>query len=414
MGMLLLSVLISMTVVCCISKLSRAAARMGWICGLAVVSLIVAMTLDSRALLIQGLLNLVFAVGFASYELLLEGRVPAKGVTWCGVGVCLVVYVPFLFVRVPEVIANEKLRRQYPFESISHRLAYEQRPVPAFVGNQPTLVSHELSENVQSRLRGFEENFAYANYRGDSLKALHNGTAHQFVLSPGFGRSRVPGRSRGGVELPDSVPIPLPNVPAASEAKTDDPGLVSSLQLAPDAVADNPLPAGSVLFALHDRGLYDFLEPNRMGFFRDREHVSGFRSHEFSGMPTQPVARQRQEPAFDFPANWQLVRLELVSLLTHDTPVAYLSKNLPRMEELRDGVTRPLDAFEQQALAQLQGEQDVVYDETSSRIRMLGSLRASTTCLDCHSVKRGDLLGAFTYELLPNATPHSEASSQEP
>jgi len=30
---------------------------------------------------------------------------------------------------------------------------------------------------------------------------------------------------------------------------------------------------------------------------------------------------------------------------------------------------------------------------------MLGSLRAAKQCLECHTAKRGDLLGAFSYVL---------------
>jgi hypothetical protein len=47
----------------------------------------------------------------------------------------------------------------------------------------------------------------------------------------------------------------------------------------------------------------------------------------------------------------------------------------------------------------LQSDEDVVIDESVDHIRMVGSLRAAKSCLACHSVHRGDLLGAFTYEL---------------
>ncbi len=39
--------------------------------------------------------------------------------------------------------------------------------------------------------------------------------------------------------------------------------------------------------------------------------------------------------------------------------------------------------------------------DSPDQIRMVGSLRASQNCLDCHSVRRGELLGALTYELIP-------------
>ena len=149
------------------------------------------------------------------------------------------------------------------------------------------------------------------------------------------------------------------------------------------------------LLSLHDLGMSDFFDPDRIGFVKDRDHVAGFQSHRFATMPQLDVPR-------DLPlASWKIIRLELVSLLKHDTPVAYVSKNLPQMDELRDASTRPLDPFEQRSLASLRSDEDVMIDETPDRIQMLGSLRASKSCLECHSVRRGDLLGALTYELVP-------------
>jgi len=40
-------------------------------------------------------------------------------------------------------------------------------------------------------------------------------------------------------------------------------------------------------------------------------------------------------------------------------------------------------------------------DDAPNRIRMVGSLRAGKDCMECHSVRRGELLGAFSYELVP-------------
>src|SRR5262249_23112414 len=148
------------------------------------------------------------------------------------------------------------------------------------------------------------------------------------------------------------------------------------------------------LVTMHDAAALDFVNPLRMGYVRDRDHVAGFQAHRFMTMP--------QLASIDPPRrSWQIVRLELVSLLKHEAPAAYVSKNLPQMDELKDAPTRPLDAFEQRAVARLRSEEDLVIDDSVDRIRMVGSLRAGKSCLDCHSVRRGNLLGAFTYELVP-------------
>jgi hypothetical protein len=66
---------------------------------------------------------------------------------------------------------------------------------------------------------------------------------------------------------------------------------------------------------------------------------------------------------------------------------------------VKKGKTRPLTAFEAQALKELQQGEDLVTDARLNRIRMMGSLRAGKQCLQCHQVLRGDLLGSFSYEL---------------
>ncbi len=76
-------------------------------------------------------------------------------------------------------------------------------------------------------------------------------------------------------------------------------------------------------------------------------------------------------------------------------PAVYVSANLPKMEELADTETRPLDLFESDALSQLQKGEDLVPHATTNRIRMLGSLRADKQCLECHDVKRGHRLMHF-------------------
>jgi hypothetical protein len=105
------------------------------------------------------------------------------------------------------------------------------------------------------------------------------------------------------------------------------------------------------------------------------------------------------------------VRLELVSLLKHDPPAAYISENLPRMEDLREAPTRLLDEFEASALQKLRTGEELVVEVQPQEIHMVGALRALKQCTECHSVERGELLGAFTYRLVPaNARPRRDAA----
>jgi hypothetical protein len=96
---------------------------------------------------------------------------------------------------------------------------------------------------------------------------------------------------------------------------------------------------------------------------------------------------------------WEISRLELVSLLKQTEPRVYVSKNLPRMQDLDTKATRPLDKFETEALKNLRGGDDMQTLAELNTIRMVGALRASKQCMECHQVERGELLGAFSYEL---------------
>lgn len=143
--------------------------------------------------------------------------------------------------------------------------------------------------------------------------------------------------------------------------------------------------------ALHESGLMDFGHPVRFGLILSRDKVSGFEPHMLTKLWSQsfPVTL----------AEWQLSHLDLVSLLKFAEPRVYLSEHLPRMDELRNAETRPVDDFEQRALQQLRDGEDIVIDQQINTIRMMGAVRAAKQCLDCHSVRRGELLGAFSYLL---------------
>jgi hypothetical protein len=153
------------------------------------------------------------------------------------------------------------------------------------------------------------------------------------------------------------------------------------------------VPIKKSLESLHLDGQRDFLDAGQMGYIQDRDHVMGFESHHFTKMPA--ASDQSLQ------TSWRISRLELIGLLKYDEPRAYISENLPRLQDLGEAATRGLNKFETAALKRLRTQEDVVIDEAPNRICMLGSLRASKACIRCHDVQRGELLGALSYELLP-------------
>ncbi len=59
--------------------------------------------------------------------------------------------------------------------------------------------------------------------------------------------------------------------------------------------------------------------------------------------------------------------------------------------------TRKLTPFELNAFEKVESQQDIVISRTKDGIQMVGSVRAGKSCIQCHSVAYGELLGAFSY-----------------
>lgn len=308
-------------------------------------------------------------------------------------------YAFVLWTSIPDVRRRAELRETYPLESLSERLAYETRR-PADQASDPAPV--KLAAEVQTHLNAFEAQRTMS-YRARQLEALHDRTRDAFVLARGFGPVRMIGLTPGNVELPPLEPIPLPSADEEYSPDAQPRGPLADVSRPPSV-------ARGELFRMHERSTIDLLDVNRMGYVRDRDHVAGFQSHAFSRLPSPggPDCSGAE------PSPWQVARLELVGLLSHETPLAYVSQELPRMDELREAPTRPLNAFELASLEKLRRDEDVVIQEDDRRIQMVGSLRAAQDCLECHSARRGELLGALSYELVPKraAPPPAEPGRQ--
>src|SRR5205823_3851235 len=176
------------------------------------------------------------------------------------------------------------------------------------------------------------------SYRADSLRILHEERVKLFVNSPGFGAVRMNRPSERYLTLRLREPVLQP----------------SPLAYAPESAGETPpepkVWVGEGLYSLHQFAILDFAYPDGFGFFKDRRHVAGFQPHQFSQVPT-PAER------------WEVQRLELVGLLMHEKPVAYVTEHLPRMDELGEAPTRSLDPFEASALERLRRGEDLLYTE---------------------------------------------------
>ena len=287
-------------------------------------------------------------------------------------GVTVAVYALLL---VPDLMAWQGSKKSYPIESLTARLAYEDRVgKPTLSAGKVGLAEADNLEFLESLVEQEETGFLGAT-RTYSLQHLHAGITRQFIDSPGFGVGRkfpranadLLARSQLGPEEPIAQPVPYAQLQ----------------ELAPG-------PARTItardFLTTHAKNTVDFLNPIGFGYFQDRDHVAGFQPHQFGN-------------GANAPERWRLDRLELVGILKYEEPVVYLSEHLPRMEELRQAPTRTLDSFEKAALEKLFGGEHLIVQETAKQMRMLGSIRATKQCLRCHQGERGALLGAFSYRM---------------
>lgn len=263
----------------------------------------------------------------------------------------------------------ERLRERFAYESMEERL-----PAPA-----SRLTATQLTSGAAERLTlletSVEEDYRFRS-RAILLRRLHEDKVRSFVNNPNFGVARMVPLSESWINsgLRPDESIPEPDSLLYSPSPTGDAGWE------PVVLERTPLDD------LHREGIVDFINAIGFGYVKDRRHVAGFESHRFSSVPGPKET-------------WEVRRLELVGLLLHDSPIVYLSRNLPRMDQVRETPTRLLDSFEAAGLETLRGGEDLFFGSASGTVRMLGALRATKQCVECHGGERGDLLGAFSYTL---------------
>jgi hypothetical protein len=397
-GILIVNVVASCAVVAIFFWLAKAHHGTRWIAG---VSLVSACIIARFSPILFGQLALTGVLALIASPFKPNGRVLKSFLIIAP----LVCYGTLVWTALPELRERDAIQREYPMVSLAERLKYEASAGPVDAKPQVELPEKLLQrlEETESRKNGFSP-------RTHALARAHNSTHADFIAAAGFGSARVLKLRRRYVELPDLSPIPYESAPTRGESRFDANG--SAAEVSDEPISSERFFLRSDLLLMHDESFLDFFDPLRMGYVRDVRHVAGFQSHRFSQMPgTETIERNRWQrkgatmpnppPRVSWRRRWPIVRLELIGMLRHGKPVAYVSDHLPQLEELASYPIRDLTDFEQSALDQLRDKEDVVIDYQPNRIRMVGSLRADQNCQKCHSVARSELLGALSYELLP-------------
>jgi hypothetical protein len=270
-------------------------------------------------------------------------------------------------------------RNTYTPESLDARLSYEDKYYETHNLEKPTRV--DLTKFDGSGLRHSMDP------RARALRDIHQQAWRMFVDAPGFGVARTIRGDLGKIQFvsydergPEALSLPLPQASAGDA--------VHPISEEDRTLNDTFIQPLESMKEFHRKSQFDFLDSN--GYAPNRSYVIGFSSHRFSDYP--------KFTGHGF-VTWRIDSLDLISMLKHKEPVAYVSRHLPRMDELRDAPTRPLDEFEREHLAKLRGGESLSAAMGPRRIRMVGAIRAQEHCLSCHTAKENDLLGAFSYDL---------------
>ncbi|MCY2982171.1 MAG: hypothetical protein NTY15_00865 [Planctomycetota bacterium] len=364
------------------------------------------------------------------------------------------------------------MRAQFPYESLRPRLAYETKLTkPQRVRKLSQVVVSDLIDYESKKGKGHRTSGEHV--RPNSLELLHKETVRDFVARDGNGFGRTPPPSAIYLELTCNPPIPFDSVSDTSKTNTagqlvkedsfsgDFPSPYRSIEgderrgsLAAHVANDIKrfaiefplmIPSRKFFDRLYQSTRDEFVSPRRSGHVMSVDQVSGFVPHRLDRRPQIEPWDYRssilfrdmhlEKPGMGIRGNdkidkedldafreidrtapkdavWLLRSLELVSLLQHDTPVAYVSSYLPDMEKLANVETRPLHSFEKESLPKLEFDEDLVIAARTNEIRLLGSIRASASCLKCHEVETGTLLGAFSYHLT-RALPMKDRTSPQ-
>jgi hypothetical protein len=319
--------------------------------------------------------------------------------------------------RTPEQPSGKADGQPDTIQSIRPRLAYEAKHGKAapkltqetkdYLLNLDSLYQMDYRAVGNTLLRPVKQ-------RAAAFRALHEKSVKQFVSAEGFGMERMITFIPEYLEVPEAPPIKLAQSESYSESEAGDPvKLPRNTQANPIRL---PFVEGLMGFHMNSErnftNLAGFAFVSRDGRDRKAPLKFAFRPHQFRHVPEvdganplvhgrlgRPVKAKAEKAPKE---KWVVQRIELISLLKHKEPVAYITKHLPRMDDLRKAPTRGLDGFEMTGLKSLREGETLVSDASVNRVYLLGALRASKQCLNCHQVQHGALLGAFSYELWRN------------
>lgn len=239
-----------------------------------------------------------------------------------------------------------------------------------------------------------------ADLRARLLVQFHGSAAARFTDIPGFGMDRV-------LVLYKEIPYERPDVSGGDEAEETTPRklpmrMVEALEFTRGAFPDARVRprTGPRDTGIMGRNYNNVVRTGQLQLRHfdlvsliDRDHpkvIEGGEAFEIVRMPF----KSGKSPSAE-----ELRNLE--NPQTNPGPAPVKSREADKLH------VRNLDAFEAAGVSELLGGAETYVRSKGNATRMLGALRATKQCLECHeNRKTGDLLGAFAYsfvDLTPEA-----------
>ena len=131
--------------------------------------------------------------------------------------------------------------------------------------------------------------------------------------------------------------------------------------------------------------------------------VTGFINSDGFGLSRMPTPRQmaRRSTLYFDGVDFRIGYVQLLSTPQGEKPFVYETKTDVTMRSISDAGRRDLRAYETDAVGQLKSGRDAVMTMDHEQPVVIGAVRAGEECVSCHQVKKGDMLGAFVYPLVP-------------
>jgi hypothetical protein len=242
----------------------------------------------------------------------------------------------------------------------------------------------------------------------EPMRHLHDTALIAFEFAPNFGHMRMPPIIQESTP-PQHIPLlaleSLPVIESLGEPSSGD-----------------PKPSSAWMWINEMTGICSqgfVYRPTKVHFRKRMAPRKDVEDRLVYGYP-DPKCQASDAFADDFPVLpsqtelWRVSSIELIGLWQRESPVVFEQRPTTGFGNITTErvPTRNVNRDESSAISKLQSDAQLVasFDDQTSKIRLVGAIRAKQSCIQCHDTTEGSLLGAFTYAIDPQKWPEDLAT----